>query len=1312
MKRTLCMITALMLIFNISAYADRNEDRRREQEQEAQLSENNTVKDLPEKIASLLDGYIFIRTENKAVFADGKAKKIDTPAYAENGRIFIPAAITAEFFGKTALWIKENGSVKIGETVIYPSETSKIVNGRTMIDAETIASVLGAEVVYKNDDTVILGTKAIAQNTLDTVIAALRNKFYVTNDTTANGDGTIEKPYGGINAAIKALRAYTASGMNTNIDVYLRGGVYANREAITFTPEDSGKNGYTITYRSYPGEKAEVISAEPVKNWTKYADGIYKAKLDAKDTVNVLFENDTFAHKARYPNLGDGAYRDYYLESDGYDPNNTMKFYFKNNDLPYIEDRQQLQAAYFAGGENGFYNWWMEILNANIDYRERSLTLSMQPVTLMGKGSRYFIQGSLDLLDQSGEFYYEENSKTIYYKPYNDDINSQTITYATTSNPILLNGTAENHIRNIIFSDLKIGKSNMKTEKRAANDEAIMFTYADNCAVRDSEILLTGSDAVVLRNCNKCDVSGNYMHDLGAEAVKTSCDFAYGEVKYSGNTINNNYIKDVGLIARASSAIHLDSSDYGTVMYNHIDGAPRMGILFGTGYMGNMLIGKTIRNTVVDVKNQFDFVSCAGNKIEYNDVSNVMLDTQDGGAIYTWGAGKGNVVANNHIHDVDFWNIGTYPMGYAVYNDDASAYTTYSRNIIDSNQLKGKGEMYTALIVKSVGNTITNNFILNNKTVQSAFGTYASIDDPGNLDVYRNNLTMNSGDRVNGQYDWTDDRYRLCDYNLYYNDNGKYGIYKHSKAKTLDEWKKINTAYGYMDNNSVAGEDPQFIDYSGRDYRLRYDSPAYGIGITDIDEKNIGVKEDFKFADKEGEIGKLYLDSSSDGESANIRIKSGETSQIIPTARTKAGFAADLDNAKLTYGSSDASVAAVDESGNITGLKTGIAEITVTLEKGGTAVRSSMFVLVNDNFADLSVNLSSKIIDNGGTTEIVGIGHTDMGYSVPLANASYKSSDEKIAAVDENGRITALSPGSATITVSGTYKGVTKNSSAEIRVLNGVLDKINIKAEKSDAILVGEKIQLDYDATLTTGEVVDHNDVKVTYSSDDENVAKVDENGLLTAVGEGRTNITVSLEKDGLGKSESMPVAIFEKYSGTLADGYKEINFGKSHGYADFRDDGTILMRSTGDDYYGKADDGYYLYKDITNSDVTIEMNVKSLLETSVNAAVGLTIRESATAGSKNYTIRTLDGGHVISVWRDETDGTCNYADHGRGKYPQKLKIEKKGSNIKSYVDFGKGWEEAYTKQLDVGSTYTVGIPMFSQSTLSTEAVVSGLSIK
>lgn len=1313
-KRMCCMIVCFVCVFvNTVVIADRNEDRRK-QEAEQNTQAVETPADLPARFAKKLDGYLLIKTENEVIFASGKGRKVDAPAFYENGNIYVPAAAAASFFGAAAEWDPATGTVKIGDTMIYPSDSTKMVNDRTMMAAQDFAYAVDAKVIYSDADTVIFGRETLDASVVSEVIASLRDKFYVVPDTSVIGDGTLEKPYGGMQAAIAGIREFTAAGMNSNITVYLRGGLYVNREVIRFSPEDSGKNGYTITYRSYPGEKAELVAADTVDNWVEYKDGIYVADVDPVNTINVVFENDIFARKARYPNVEDeDNFWKYYLHSAGYNKNKPNEFYFHDKDLPYINDATGLQAVLFGGGDDGHINWWMEQYNGQIDFRKKSITLSTAPARTMGAGSRYYIQGCLELLDEEGEFYYDETAKKIYYKPFNKNINEQSITYATVYNPIFLDGSASKHVKNIIFDDLKIGKSNCTTEMKVASEPGIYFLYAENCAIRNCEISGIGLNGINLNNSKKCDISGNYIHDIGGFGIMSEAEDCKGETVYTGTTIYNNYIENVGILKREASGINLRQTDCGTVMNNYINGAPRMGILFGSDLQACTQIGQNYRGQEVTVDNQFEFRNGRLNTIAFNEVTNVMTDSQDGGAIYTWGAGAGNVVSNNYVHDVIMNKISTIPMMFVYYNDDSSGYVTYANNIAAANQLEGGGNMLAAMFTKSVGHTIINNFLVNNpQTIEGAYSTYTDLEDPGNNVTYRNNLTMNSGDRIHGQYKWKSDRFKLCDYNLYYNDSGKYLIYRNNLARTYDEWKKVNTDNGYMDHNSISEKNPNFMDYDNRDYRLRYDSPAYSIGIHDINERDIGVTRDFRFADPEDELEKLYPETSTDGLSASVRINSGETAQISLTARTAKRFFANLNNAKITFESLDESVATVSETGRISGVGTGIAEIRITAEKNGKTVTSNLYVLVNDVFKSLTAKLASNVMDKGDSTTVMAVGSSSMGFAIPLSDVTYKSSNEKVAVVDAEGKVTAVSPGSATITVNGSYKGITKTASAEIKVLNGVLKEITLKAEKQDAILIGEQIQLDYDAVLTTGEPVSHDSVNAVYSSGDETVMKIDENGLMTAVGEGRTRITLMLEKDGLGKTQDLEVSVFEKNTGKLDDGFKEINFGTSYGYSDFKDDGTILIRSTGDDFYDEADDGYYLYKEINNEDVTLEVNIQALLETSSNTALGLTIRESAEPDSKNYTIRALADGRVISVWRTEKGGKCSYTSHGSGNFPIKLKIEKKGSFIKSFIDFGGGYQEAYSMNLDMNTGYTAGLPLFSQSVMSTEAIISGLSIQ
>lgn len=108
-------------------------------------------------------------------------------------------------------------------------------------------------------------------------------------------------------------------------------------------------------------------------------------------------------------------------------------------------------------------------------------------------------------------------------------------------------------------------------------------------------------------------------------------------------------------------------------------------------------------------------------------------------------------------------------------------------------------------------------------------------------------------------------------------------------------------------------------------------------------------------------------------------------------------------------------------------------------------------------------------------------------YSASKA-VTYTSSDENVAAVDENGKITALSKGTAVITAK------TGSHSLECTV--------NVKNPK----LSDKTLQLVKDSTgqLT----VKGGDSEIEWSSADENIATVNEEGVVTAVSYGTTTIT------------------------------------------------------------------------------------------------------------------------------------------------------------------------------------------------------------
>ena len=133
---------------------------------------------------------------------------------------------------------------------------------------------------------------------------------------------------------------------------------------------------------------------------------------------------------------------------------------------------------------------------------------------------------------------------------------------------------------------------------------------------------------------------------------------------------------------------------------------------------------------------------------------------------------------------------------------------------------------------------------------------------------------------------------------------------------------------------------------------------------------------------------------------------------------------------------------------------------------------------------------------------------------------TWKSSDTKVVTVDENGNVKAVGAGTATITVTtkeGNFKAQvsvtveekTEEADKEVKVTGVALNKTKARLE------VNESLKLT--ATIKPSNATNKN---VTWKSSNTNVATVDKNGNVKAVGAGTATITVTT-KDGSYKAQA-----------------------------------------------------------------------------------------------------------------------------------------------------------------------------------------------
>ena len=196
---------------------------------------------------------------------------------------------------------------------------------------------------------------------------------------------------------------------------------------------------------------------------------------------------------------------------------------------------------------------------------------------------------------------------------------------------------------------------------------------------------------------------------------------------------------------------------------------------------------------------------------------------------------------------------------------------------------------------------------------------------------------------------------------------------------------------------------------------------------------------------------------------------------------------------------------------DITGLKSGVTTLTFRYNYGGYIhVRATYVVTVLDV---KSISIPSTLSLNLGEGYTFSPIITDNGAATTL---SWTSSNTSVASIDANGVLTTSGIGTTTITCTA-HNGV--SAQCEVTVNPVFVSSVTLNETEAE-LTVGEKLQLE--ATIAPDNATDKS---VTWSSSNQAVAVVNENGQVTAVGSGICNITATAN-DGSGVTSSCLITV------------------------------------------------------------------------------------------------------------------------------------------------------------------------------------------
>ena len=167
-----------------------------------------------------------------------------------------------------------------------------------------------------------------------------------------------------------------------------------------------------------------------------------------------------------------------------------------------------------------------------------------------------------------------------------------------------------------------------------------------------------------------------------------------------------------------------------------------------------------------------------------------------------------------------------------------------------------------------------------------------------------------------------------------------------------------------------------------------------------------------------------------------LALEEGQTAQL--TATVKPDNATDK---AVSWSSSKPAVASVDQSGNVTAVKAGIADITVKTNSGGKTAACRVTVASKIPATGVSVNPASLSLAEGESATLSAVFKPE---DANTETVEWKSSNTSVATVDASGKVTGVKSGTANITVKTSPGGFTATCAVKVFVRKNYVFRVGI----------------------------------------------------------------------------------------------------------------------------------------------------------------------------------------------------------------------------------------------------------------------------
>jgi hypothetical protein len=648
--------------------------------------------------------------------------------------------------------------------------------------------------------------------------------FYVSprgNDSWSGGfpvvnEDSTDGPFATLSRARDAVRETNAgeneAARRVPVTVLMRGGTYVLDETVVFGVEDSGVRESPITYAAYVGETPNVSGGTTLEGeWKPYDEKIMMLSLEFEGSFRQLTANGKRKKRARTPNAG-------FFQTESVQ--NGTSFTYVDGDMSSYKNIEDAEIVML-------HSWNQSRLRIESLDEETRTVVCKDPKAMHEIGwtgsrgqNNYYIENTLEGLDEPGEWYHDGQSRTLYYWPEDgEDVKSAEFVVPRLGELIRFEGDIDGgqfaqyvRFEGITFSDTDWeladnGYPDCGDVGDIVDPATVTFQAARYCEIRKCTIKNTGTYALDINGYGNI-VEDNEIYDTGSGGIVTR------NFHTEHNIFRYNYIHDCCHAYPSGVGINIDEGG-GTFVHNLIHEIGHSGIYarhWGTD------------SQAIERRNQEQEL-----RIEYNEIYDCSTIVDDAGGIFIRDANI--IIRNNLIHDIHSGQKRC--PGWGIYLGCETRDTLVENNLV-YNCLESLHVWYYDRNI-----TVTNNIFVDAEWCHINFGNPQHLSHE-NIRIIGNVMYCT---KMKGHLFSVFGKRSLpvaSDYNVIFSAvncvlNNPV-IEKLEGVTTFDEWRELG-----LDEHTITAN-PSFVDLAHNDYTLKPNSPAFKLGFRQIDFSNVGLR--------------------------------------------------------------------------------------------------------------------------------------------------------------------------------------------------------------------------------------------------------------------------------------------------------------------------------------------------------------------------------------------------------------------------------------------------------------------------------------